>query len=83
MILSMTPRSAPARTLINGSRRKRIAAGLGHERRRPSSSLVKQFDQMRKMMKQLASGKMPNPAALLRGGRRRPRRTVSGPFPWR
>ena len=28
--------------------------------------LTKQFDQMRKVMKQIASGKMPNPEALLR-----------------
>ena len=29
--------------------------------------LIKQFDQMRKVMKQVASGKMPNPEALLQG----------------
>ena len=33
--------------------------------------LVKQFGQMRKLMKSMADGKMPDPAALLGGGARR------------
>jgi hypothetical protein len=33
------------------------------------NQLVKQFAQMRKMMSQLASGKMPDPAQLMKGMR--------------
>jgi signal recognition particle subunit SRP54 len=40
--------------LINGSRRKRIARGSGNEVQ-DVNQLLKQFAQMRKMMKQLGS----------------------------
>ena len=70
MILSMTPEERARPELIKGSRRKRIAQGSGTNVA-AVNNLVKQFDQMRKMMKQLASGKMPDPAALLGGGARR------------
>jgi signal recognition particle subunit SRP54 len=70
MILSMTPEERARPELIKGSRRKRIARGSGTNVA-AVNNLVKQFDQMRKMMKQLASGKMPDPAALLGGGARR------------
>ena len=33
------------------------------------NQLVKQFDQMRKLMRQLGRGKMPDLGALMRGGR--------------
>jgi signal recognition particle GTPase len=33
------------------------------------SQLVKQFGQMRKLMKQMSSGKMPDPQQLLKGMR--------------
>ena len=44
--------------MINGSRRKRIATGSGTTVQ-AVNQLVKQFGQMRKLMKQMASGKMP------------------------
>ncbi len=68
IILSMTPyeRANPAK--INGSRRKRIAAGSGTNVQ-AVNRLVKQFGQMRKMMKQLSEGKMPSAEQLMRGAR--------------
>ncbi len=73
MILSMTPAERANPDIIRGGRRRRIAAGSGTNVQ-AVKQLTKQFDQMRKMMKQLASGKMPSPEAMLRGqlgGRRR------------
>jgi signal recognition particle subunit SRP54 len=70
MILSMTPEERARPEIIKGSRRKRIAQGSGTNVA-AVNNLVKQFDQMRKMMKQLASGKMPDPAQLLGAGARR------------
>ena len=54
IILSMTPEERLKPDIINGSRRKRIAkgCGLGVE---DVNRLLKQFDQMKKMMKQLSS----------------------------
>ncbi|MGH2923596.1 MAG: signal recognition particle protein, partial [Solirubrobacterales bacterium] len=66
IILSMTPAERANPDLINGSRRKRIATGSGTTVQ-AVNRLVKQFGQMRKMMKQLSSGKMPSPEQLLRG----------------
>lgn len=53
IILSMTPEERAKPDMINGSRRKRIAkgCGLGVE---DVNRLLKQFDQMKKMMKQLS-----------------------------
>ncbi len=63
IILSMTPAERADPTMINGSRRKRIAQGSGTTVQ-AVNQLVKQFAQMRKMMSQLAKGKMPDPAAV-------------------
>ncbi len=63
----MTPAERAQPEIIKGSRRKRIAQGSGTNVA-AVNNLVKQFDQMRKMMKQLASGKMPDPEQLLSGG---------------
>ena len=52
MILSMTPQERLKPEIINGSRRKRIAAGSGCTVEE-LNKLLKQFDQMKKMMKQL------------------------------
>jgi signal recognition particle subunit SRP54 len=68
IILSMTPEERRAPEMINGSRRKRIAAGAGVKVQHVNQ-LVKQFDQVRKLMKQVASGKMPDPQQLMRGMR--------------
>jgi signal recognition particle subunit SRP54 len=63
IILSMTPAERADPHLINGSRRKRIATGSGTKVQHVNQ-LVKQFDQVRKLMKQVASGKMPNPQEI-------------------
>jgi signal recognition particle subunit SRP54 len=59
IILSMTPEERANPALIKGSRRKRIANGSGTKIQQVNQ-LVKQFDQMRKMMRHMASGKMPD-----------------------
>jgi signal recognition particle subunit SRP54 len=68
IILSMTPAERANPTIIDGSRRKRIAQGSGTTIQ-AVNQLVKQFAQMRKMMAQLARGKMPDPAQLMKGMR--------------
>ncbi|MDP9227463.1 MAG: signal recognition particle protein [Actinomycetota bacterium] len=68
IILSMTPHERAHPDEINGSRRKRIAAGSGTTVQ-AVNRLVKQFAQMRKLMKQMADGKMPSPEQLIRGAR--------------
>jgi signal recognition particle subunit SRP54 len=74
IILSMTPDERANPALINGSRRKRIAAGSG-TRVQHVNQLVKQFDQMRKLMRHMVSGKMPDPQQLaqMTGGAPRPK----------
>ena len=64
----MTPEERRQPEMINGSRRKRIAAGAGVKVQHVNQ-LVKQFDQVRKLMKQMASGKMPDPQQLMKGMR--------------
>jgi signal recognition particle subunit SRP54 len=73
IILSMTPEERVNPAVINGSRRKRIAAGSG-TRVQHVNQLIKQFDQMRKLMRQMVSGKMPDPQQLAQMGGGRPRR---------
>ncbi|HET8592189.1 MAG TPA: signal recognition particle protein [Solirubrobacterales bacterium] len=63
IILSMTPQERARPETINGSRRKRIAAGSGTKVQQVNQ-LVKQFDQVRKLMRQVASGKTPDPQQL-------------------
>ena len=60
IILSMTPYERANPELIKGSRRRRIANGSGTKVQHVNN-LVKQFDGMRRLMKQVASGKMPSP----------------------
>jgi signal recognition particle subunit SRP54 len=74
IILSMTPEERANPALIKGSRRKRIANGSGTKVQNVNQ-LVKQFDQMRKMMRHMASGKMPDPQQLaqMTGGAPRPK----------
>ena len=55
IILSMTPAERENPDLMNPSRRRRLAAGAG----RPIvevNRMIKQFNQMRKMMKQVTNG---------------------------
>ena len=74
IILSMTPLERANPAIIKGSRRKRIAHGSGTKIQQVNQ-LVKQFDQMRKMMRHMASGKMPDPQQLaqMTGGALRPK----------
>ncbi len=70
IILSMTPAERHDPQIINGSRRKRIAHGSGVKVQHVNA-LVKQFDQVRKLMRQVAGGKVPNAqqlAAQMGGG---------------
>jgi signal recognition particle subunit SRP54 len=67
MILSMTPAERANPQIIDGSRRRRIARGSGTSVQ-AVSHLVKQFGQMKKVMRQLAKGKMPS-LQQLAGGR--------------
>ena len=57
IIKSMTPAERRNPDILNGSRKKRVAAGSGTTVEQVNR-LLKQFDQTKKMMKQLASGKM-------------------------
>ena len=54
IILSMTPKERIDPSIINGSRRKRIAAGCGLKVE-DVNGLLRQFEQMKKMMKQFSS----------------------------
>jgi signal recognition particle subunit SRP54 len=56
IILSMTPQERETPDLLNGSRKKRIALGSGCDIQEVNK-LVKQFDDTRKMMKMVNSGK--------------------------
>lgn len=69
IVLSMTPAERSDPKLLSGPRRRRIARGSGTSVQQVNQ-LVKQFEQMRKVMKQLSQGKMPNLAGLAGGGRR-------------
>ena len=65
IVLSMTPYERRHPELIKGSRRLRIAKGSGTSVQQVNQ-LVKQFGEMRKLMKGLSSGKMPDLGALMR-----------------
>jgi signal recognition particle subunit SRP54 len=58
MIQSMTPYERENPNVINGSRRKRIADGSGTNLN-DVNRLLKQFEEMRKMMKTVATAKPP------------------------
>jgi signal recognition particle subunit SRP54 len=67
IVTSMTPAERRNPKSIDGSRRKRIAAGSGTTVQ-AVNQLVKQFGQMQKMMRALQQGKMPSMEQLMRGG---------------
>ena len=94
IIHSMTPYERRHPELIKGSRRLRIAKGSGTTVQQVNQ-LVKQFGEMRKLMKGLQSGKMPDIGQLMRTAEHRwpppayvrqhethPRRRQEGPG-WR
>ncbi|MGO8904562.1 MAG: signal recognition particle protein [Solirubrobacteraceae bacterium] len=68
IILSMTPEERRRPELIKGSRRLRIARGSGTSVQQVSR-LVKQFEQTRKVMRQIGRGRMPDIGALTREAR--------------
>jgi signal recognition particle subunit SRP54 len=67
IIQSMTPAERANPQLIDGSRRRRIAQGSGTTVQ-AVGQLVKQFGQMKKLMRQVSQGKMPD-LQQLAGGR--------------
>lgn len=65
IILSMTPKERENPDILNSSRKKRIAAGCGLQVV-DINRLLKQFDMMQTMTKQMSRGKMP---AMFGGGK--------------
>ena len=65
IILSMTPEERRKPELIKGSRRARIAKGAGTNVQ-AVKQLLKQFEQMKKVMRQVSRGKMPDLGAMMR-----------------
>ena len=65
IVLSMTPYERRHPELIKGSRRLRIAKGSGTTVQQVNQ-LVKQFEQMRKLMRGIQQGKMPDLGQLMR-----------------
>jgi signal recognition particle subunit SRP54 len=68
IIRSMTPDERRRPELIKGSRRLRIARGSGTSVQEVSR-LIKQFAQMRSVMRQVGRGKMPDLTELMRSAR--------------
>jgi signal recognition particle subunit SRP54 len=66
MILSMTPHERRVPHVIDGSRRKRIAAGSGNTVEQVNQ-LIEARKQMAKMMKMVGSGKMPQLPGMAAG----------------
>jgi len=74
IVLSMTPRERSMPHLIDGSRRKRIAAGSGTTIQQVNQ-LLSARKQMQKLMKQMKKGKMPGlPPELLQQAQQQQRR---------
>jgi signal recognition particle subunit SRP54 len=74
IISSMTPTERINPTILNGNRRRRIAEGAGTSVPEVNR-LVKQFDETRKMMRMMTTGKGKAMAQMMnqnaaRGGRR-------------
>ncbi len=66
IIRSMTPAERRNPKMINGSRKRRIAAGSG-TRPQDVNGVLKQFSEAQKMMKAIAGGKSPIPGLALPG----------------
>ncbi|MBK7855542.1 MAG: signal recognition particle protein [Bacteroidetes bacterium] len=69
IIQSMTKKEREQPDLINGTRKKRIADGSGTSIQ-DVNKLIKQFDDMRKMMKMMQGGNMKNMMRNMQGMRR-------------
>jgi signal recognition particle subunit SRP54 len=65
IILSMTAEERRKPEIIKGSRRLRIAKGSGTNVQQVNQ-LIKQFDQMKKLMRGLQQGRLPDLGALMR-----------------
>lgn len=63
IILSMTPQEREQPSILNYSRKKRIAAGSG-TRIEEINRLLKQFDMMQMMSRQMTNGKLPKGARI-------------------
>ena len=74
IILSMTPLERENPQILNASRKKRIAAGCGLDVV-DVNRLLKQFEAMQQMIKQMTGGRMPGIGGLTHGrGLRRKKR---------
>ncbi|MBO7646716.1 MAG: signal recognition particle protein [Bacteroidales bacterium] len=71
IIQSMTPQERANPDIINGSRRKRIAKGSGSDIQ-DVNRLIKQFEDTRKMMRMVNSGKAKNLMRAMNAPGRRP-----------
>jgi signal recognition particle subunit SRP54 len=67
IINSMTHRERRRPEIIDGSRRRRIAAGSGTQVQ-DVNRLLKQFVEMQRMMKSMKGGKMRRMLGALKGG---------------
>ena len=65
IIYSMPPQERSNPEIINGSRRRRIAAGSGTDLQEVNR-LLKQFEQTRKMMYQMTGGRMQQMMARMK-----------------
>ena len=68
IIQSMTKEERKKPNILKASRKMRIAKGSGTDVS-DVNKLLKQFEQMKSMMKMFSSGKMPNMGAIGKGGR--------------
>ena len=68
IIQSMTKEERKKPDILKASRKIRIAKGSGTDVS-DVNKLLKQFDQMKSMMKMFSSGKMPNMGAMGKGGK--------------
>ena len=68
IILSMTPLERETPQILNASRKKRIAAGCGLEVV-DVNRLLKQFDMMQQLTKQMSKGRMPGMMGKGMGGK--------------
>ena len=67
IILSMTPQERENPAILNASRKRRIAAGCGQEVV-AVNRLLKQFEMMQQLTKQLSKGKLPKGLGGMGGG---------------
>ena len=80
IVRSMTPAERQDPSLIDGSRRKRIAAGAGRSIQ-DVNQLLNQFRQMQKMMKQMGGGGMPGIPGMPKGRLAMARQMMKGGGP--